>query len=340
MPVSLPISLPNDVTNSLPFAVMNDATDKKPGFFARLRQRLSGNQSIGLASLNWLSGRGLDDELEEEIEERLLLADVGIDATQRILDGLRKRAKALKSDDAEGLRDALRAEALAVLEPRTAPLHIPREPRPFVIVMVGVNGSGKTTTIGKLAHIFKEQGLSVLLAAGDTYRAAATEQLQAWGERNDVQVVSQKPGADPAAVIFDALEAAKARNIDVVLADTAGRLQNQEGLMRELQKIVRVANRFDAAAPHEKMLVLDSSLGQNALNQAIQFNKAIGLTGITMTKLDGGGRGGILLAIADKLEVPFRFIGMGEQREDMAPFDAENFVDALLGFRDENTQPE
>jgi fused signal recognition particle receptor len=336
----MPNSLANYLANSLTFAIMSDAANKTPGFFARLRKRLSGGQGLGLTSLNWLSGRGLDDELEEEIEERLLIADVGIAATRRILDGLRKRAKGLKNDDAAGLRDALRAEVLAVLEPRSAPLQIPRGPRPFVIVMVGVNGSGKTTTIGKLAHILKEQGLSVLLAAGDTYRAAATEQLQVWGERNDVPVVSQKPGADPAAVIFDALEAAKARNIDVVLADTAGRLQNQEGLMRELQKVVRVASQLDPDAPHEKMLVLDSSLGQNALNQAIQFNEAIGLTGITMTKLDGGGRGGILLAIADKLEVPFRFIGMGEHREDMAPFDAANFVDALLGFRDENTQPE
>lgn len=177
-----------------------------------------------------------------------------------------------------------------------------------------------------------------MLAAGDTYRAAATEQLQAWGERNDVPVVSQAPGADPAAVIFDALEAARARDIDVVLADTAGRLQNQDNLMRELQKVVRVAGRLDESAPHEKMLVLDASLGQNALNQAVQFDKAVGLTGITMTKLDGGGRGGILLAIADKLNVPFRFIGIGEQADDMAPFDADNFVDALLDFSDADNQ--
>jgi fused signal recognition particle receptor len=274
----------------------------------------------------------MDDELAEEIEDRLLLADVGVETTQRIVAGLRRRAKKLAADDSAGLRDALKEELLEILRPSSRPLEIPTDKRPFVILMVGVNGSGKTTTIGKLAHRFTQQGLSVMLAAGDTYRAAATEQLQAWGERNDVPVISQAPGADPAAVIFDALEAARARDIDVVLADTAGRLQNQDNLMRELQKVVRIAGRLDESAPHEKMLVLDASLGQNALNQAVQFNKAVGLTGITMTKLDGGSRGGILLAIADKLDVPFRFIGMGEQAEDMAPFDADNFVDALLGF--------
>ncbi|MCP4000728.1 MAG: signal recognition particle-docking protein FtsY [Gammaproteobacteria bacterium] len=312
-----------------------DTPPKKPGFFSRLRQRLNRGKGLGLSSLNWLTGRGLDEELEEEIEERLLLADVGVETTERILNGLRKSAGSLKNDDSEGLKKALQAELLAILKPRAIPLTIPADKRPYVILMVGVNGSGKTTTIGKLAHHLKDQGLSVLLAAGDTYRAAATEQLQAWGDRNQVPVISQKPGADPAAVIYDALEMARAKNIDVVLADTAGRLQNQEGLMRELEKVVRIAGKQDPEAPHEKMLVLDSSLGQNALNQAIHFNTAIGLTGITMTKLDGGGQGGILLAIANQLDVPFRFIGIGEQREDMAPFDAEKFTDALLGFRDE-----
>jgi fused signal recognition particle receptor len=319
---------------------MSKTADKKPGFFSRLRQRLGSGQGSGLGSLNWLAGRGLDDELEQEIEERLLIADVGIEATQRILDGLRKRAKSIRADDSTGLHNALRAELIELLAPRSERLQINSAKKPFVILMVGVNGSGKTTTIGKLAHLFKDQGLSVLLAAGDTYRAAATEQLQAWGERNDVPVISQKPGADPAAVIFDALEAARTRATDVVLADTAGRLQNQEGLMRELEKVVRVIHRFDPDAPHEKMLVLDSSLGQNALSQAVQFNDSIGLTGITLTKLDGGGRGGILLAIADRLEVPFRFIGMGEQKEDMASFDAEKFADALLESGNGNTQSE
>ncbi|MGI9290134.1 MAG: signal recognition particle-docking protein FtsY [Gammaproteobacteria bacterium] len=319
---------------------MNNSENKKPGFFARLKQKLGGGNGSGLGTLNWLSGRGLDDDVEEEIEERLLMADAGIEATQRILNGLQKRAGGIKTDDSEGLRNALHSEIVDILNPRSIPLTIDSDKKPFVILMVGVNGSGKTTTIGKLAHLYKEQGLSVMLAAGDTYRAAATEQLQTWGERNDVPVVSQKPGSDPAAVIFDALEAARARNIDVVLADTAGRLQNQEGLMRELEKVVRVTRRFDQESPHEKMLVLDSSLGQNALNQAIQFHEAIGLTGITLTKLDGGGRGGILLAIADKLEVPFRFIGMGEQKEDMAAFEAEKFAEALLDSGTGNTQNE
>ena len=324
---------------------MNAHTDnpnetRKPGFFKRLKQRLNKGQGLGLGSLNWFAGRGLDDELEEEIEERLLLADVGVETTERIVAGLRKRARRLAADDSDGLRNALRQELLEVLRPASRPLEIPADKRPFVILMVGVNGSGKTTTIGKLAHRYSQQGLSVMLAAGDTYRAAATEQLQAWGERNNVPVVSQAPGADPAAVIFDALEAARARNIDVVLADTAGRLQNQDNLMRELQKVVRIAGRLDESAPHEKMLVLDASLGQNALNQAVQFNAAVGLTGITMTKLDGGARGGILLAIADKLDVPFRFIGMGEQADDMAPFDADKFVDALLDFSAQDNQAE
>jgi fused signal recognition particle receptor len=230
------------------------------------------------------------------------------------------------------LRTALRDELVEILEPRALPLKIDGAKKPFVILMVGVNGSGKTTTIGKLARLYKQQGLSVMLAAGDTYRAAATEQLQVWGERNDVPVIVQARGTDPAAVIYDALEAARARGADVLLADTAGRLQNQEGLMRELQKVVRVAGKFDERAPHEVMLVLDASLGQNALTQARQFSAAVGVTGITLTKLDGGGRGGILLAIANELDIPFRFLGMGEQADDMAPFEAEKFVDALLGF--------
>lgn len=296
----------------------------RPGFFARLKQRFS--RGGGLGGLSWLRGRVLDDELEEEIEERLLLADTGVDATERILTGLRHRAR--RTDD---IPAALRAELTELLQAHEAPLVIPANTRPFVVLMVGVNGSGKTTTIGKLARRLLNQGHTVLLAAGDTYRAAATEQLQVWGQRNDVPVIAQHAGADPAAVIFDAIEAARARDIDVVLADTAGRLQNQEGLMRELEKVTRVAAKLDPAAPHEKMLVLDASLGQNALAQARQFDAAIGITGITLTKLDGGSRGGTLLAIAHELEaVPFRFIGIGEQAEDMDAFAATAFVDALL----------
>ncbi len=305
---------------------------KKPGFFARLKQRLNTVGGLGLGSLHWLAGKQLDIDLEEEIEERLLLADVGVETTRRIIDGLRKRLKQTSVNDGDALQTALRDELRDILRPVAIPLEIRDSATPFVILMVGVNGSGKTTSIGKLAKYFKGQGRSVLLAAGDTYRAAATEQLQAWGERNAVPVISQAAGSDPAAVIFDAIGAAKARGIDVVLADTAGRLQNQDNLMRELQKVVRVASRIDAAAPHEVMLVLDASLGQNALHQALQFHKAIGLTGITMTKLDGGGRGGILLAIAAQMQIPLRFIGMGEQADDMVPFDADRFVDALLNF--------
>lgn len=315
-----------------------DQSDTSPrlGFFARLKQRLNKSGGLGLDSLNWLAGRGLDDELEEEIEERLLIADVGVDTTTKILAGLRKRAARLSSSDTDGLKNALRAELIDVLKPCEAELDTSGQ-QPFVILLVGVNGSGKTTTIGKLAKRFASQGLSVLLAAGDTYRAAATEQLEAWGERNGVPVVSQAAGADPAAVVYDAIESAKARGCDILLADTAGRLQNQQGLMDELKKVVRVVGRLDATAPHEKMLVLDASLGQNALRQAQEFNAAIGLTGITMTKLDGGARGGILLAVADQLGVPIRFLGMGEAADDLAVFEAEKFVDALLADSGDTT---
>ncbi len=305
-----------------------EAESSSAGFFSRLKERLHGR--LGIGRLDWPAGRQLDDELAEQLEDQLLLADVGVDATQRIIDILRHRSAKDAGPASESLRQLLRNVLLEILQPRAHPLLIPAAVRPFLILMVGVNGAGKTTTIGKLAKRISDQGLSVMLAAGDTYRAAAIEQLQAWGERNAIPVISQEPGADPAAVIFDAFEAARARGIDVVLADTAGRLQTQAGLMRELEKIVRVAGRLDETAPHEKMLVLDASLGQNALNQAIEFHEAIGLTGIAMTKLDGGARGGILVAIADRLDVPFRFLGIGEQADDMEVFDAERYVDALL----------
>ncbi len=279
---------------------------------------------------DWLSGRKLDAELEEELETRLLMADVGIAATQKILDSLRRRIGRNASADPDQVTHALRAAMTDILKTHSVPLVIDDRHSPFVILMVGVNGSGKTTTIGKLARKFRQDGLKVMLAAGDTYRAAATEQLQAWGERNDVPVISQQPGADPAAVIYDAIEAARARDIDVLLADTAGRLQNQAGLMTELGKIVRVIGKLDPQAPHETMLVLDASLGQNAVSQAISFHEVVGLTGITMTKLDSGAKGGILLALAEQLDVPFRYIGIGEQLEDMNVFDADQYVSALL----------
>ncbi len=297
---------------------------KGVGFFGRLRRKLSGGKGLGL-SLG-LPGRKLDAELEEELETQLLLADVGIEATDRIIGGLRRKVGGSECD----VRDALRESLVEILTPHAQPLEIPSSPRPYLVLVVGVNGSGKTTTIGKLARKLTDQGLSVLLAAGDTFRAAAVEQLQAWGERNDIPVIAQQPGADPAAVIYDACEAAKARNIDVILADTAGRLQNKAGLMNELAKVVRVAARLDPEAPHERMLVLDSSQGQNAVNQAVEFHEAIGLTGITMTKLDGGGKGGILLAIAERLDVPFRFIGIGEDIDDLGVFDAGQYAAALV----------
>ncbi len=300
----------------------------KEGFFSRLRRRLTGGKGLALP-LN-LAGRKLDAELEEVLETQLLLADVGIDATEKILDGLRRRIGGKSIGDESEVRQALRQSLEELLEKRACPLVIPESQRPFVILVVGVNGAGKTTTIGKLASTFKSQGLSVMLAAGDTYRAAAIEQLQAWGQRNEIPVVAQQPGADPAAVIYDALESARASGIDVLLADTAGRLQNKTGLMQELAKIVRVAGRLDPDAPHEKMLVLDASLGQNAVNQAVDFNEAVGLTGITMTKLDGGGKGGVLLSIAERLDVPFRYIGVGEDIADMDVFDARQFASALV----------
>ena len=300
----------------------------KEGFFGRLRRRLTGGKGLTLP-LN-ITGRKLDAELEEELETQLLLADVGIDATERIISGLRRRIGGKLINDESEVRLALRQSLEELLQERANPLVIPENQRPFVILVVGVNGAGKTTTIGKLAKTFKNQGLSVMLAAGDTYRAAAIEQLQAWGQRNDVPVVAQQPGADPAAVIYDAFESAKATGTDVLLADTAGRLQNKTGLMQELAKIVRVAGKLDPGAPHEKMLVLDASLGQNAVNQAVDFDEAVGLTGITMTKLDGGGKGGVLVSIAERLNVPFRYIGVGEDIGDMDVFNAEEFASALI----------
>jgi len=306
---------------------MSDEPSKRDGFFSRLKKKFTGGKSLslGLGKLSWLSGRKLDDELLEELEDQLLMADVGVETSNLIISELQKAVKA-EPDIQKALRVVLRD----LLEARATPLEIPASEEPFVILMVGVNGSGKTTTIGKLARYFKEGGHSVMLAAGDTFRAAAVEQLQAWGERNDVPVIAQGTGADPAAVIFDAIEAAKSRGIKILLADTAGRLQNQEGLMRELEKIVRVASKVNPDAPHEKMLVLDSSLGQNAVTQALTFHEAVGLTGITMTKLDGGAKGGTLLALANQLDVPFRFLGMGEQAENLALFDVDEFIDTLL----------
>ncbi len=308
-----------------------EKTAEPQSFFKRLRARLNrGDSWLTYDLANLAPGGEIDEEVLEELESLLVMADVGVDTTEQIIGDLQKSLARKELKDVDALRKGLHRSLLGILEPVALPLEITVQDGPFVILMVGVNGAGKTTTIGKLANRFKEKGLSVMLAAGDTFRAAAVEQLQAWGERNDVPVVSQQPGADPAAVVFDAWDAARARNIDVLLADTAGRLQNQQGLMDELEKIKRIINRRDNTAPHEVMLVLDASQGQNALVQAQKFHEVLGLTGITVTKLDGSAKGGILLAIANQLKIPLRFIGIGESLEDMQPFSAEEFVSALL----------
>ena len=313
--------------------------EKKEGFIKRLRARINrGDSWLTYDLANLAPGGKIDEETLEELESLLVMADVGVDTTERIIGELHRRLARKELKDVEALQRGLRESVCEILRPVEKNLHVEkRADGPYVILMVGVNGAGKTTTIGKLARRFRDQGLSVMLAAGDTFRAAAVEQLQAWGDRNDVPVIAQQAGADPAAVIFDAMDAARARNIDVLLADTAGRLQSQTGLMDELAKVKRVISRRDETAPHEIMLVLDASQGQNALVQAEKFHEALGLTGLTVTKLDGSAKGGILLAIADRIGVPVRFIGIGEAAEDMQPFSAEEFADALVssGAQDE-----
>ncbi|MCH7898759.1 MAG: signal recognition particle-docking protein FtsY [Proteobacteria bacterium] len=306
-------------------------------FFKRLRARINrGDSWLTYDLANLAPGGKIDEDTLDELESLLVMADVGIDTTELIISDLKNSLARKELGDIEALKAGLRQSILNILDPVAKALEIPQQSQPYVILMVGVNGAGKTTTIGKLARRFQDQGLSVMLAAGDTFRAAAVEQLQAWGKRNEVPVIAQQSGADPAAVIFDAWEAATARNIDVLLADTAGRLQNQQGLMDELAKIKRVIAQRDEDAPHEIMLVLDASQGQNALVQAEKFHAAIGLTGITVTKLDGSAKGGILLAIANQLAVPVRFIGIGESAEDMQSFSAEEFTDALLGMGEQS----
>ena len=308
-----------------------DAT-QKTGQFARLKSGLARTRhslTEGVASLV-LGSKAIDADLLEEIETTLLLADVGVEATREIIDDLTARVSRKELGNAEALMSALHEDMEAILAPVSAPLSIPRETRPYVILMVGINGAGKTTTIGKLAHRLRQDGRTVMLAAGDTFRAAAVEQLQTWGERNGVPVIAQQQGADAASVIYDALEAARARGIDVLIADTAGRLHTQSNLMEELKKIRRVLGKLDASAPQEVMLVVDAGTGQNALNQARQFHEVIGLTGITLTKLDGTAKGGIIFAIAKQLGLPIRFIGVGEGIENLREFHAGEFVQALF----------
>ena len=303
-----------------------------PGFFGRLRERLTRSASRfsgGLASL--FTGRAIDAELLEELETRLIAADVGIEATTVILENLRSRVARHELADGAALMGALRAQLIEILKPCELPLVIDRGHKPFVVMVVGVNGSGKTTSIGKLASRLTAAGNKVMLAAGDTFRAAAAEQLDVWAERSGALIQQQAAGTDPGAVVFDALRAAGSRGVDVLIADTAGRLHSQSHLMEELKKIRRVIQRVDASAPHEVLLVLDANQGQNALAQAQEFKAAVGVTGLVLTKLDGTARGGIVVAIARRLGLPIRFIGIGEQVADFGEFDAAAFTDALLG---------
>ncbi|MET1256108.1 signal recognition particle-docking protein FtsY [Aliikangiella maris] len=304
----------------------------KQSLFQRLKAGLSKTRSQfskGLANL-LLGQKEIDEDILEEVETLLLMADVGVDATTRIIEDLTEKSDRKELKDTQALMNRLKEMLLAVISPVEQPLHIPQQPNPFVILVVGVNGVGKTTTIGKMAHRFLAEGKSVMLAAGDTFRAAAVEQLKTWGERNNVPVVAQHTGADSASVIYDAVAAAKARNVDVVIADTAGRLHNKSNLMEELTKVKRVMQKVDAQAPHEIMLVVDACTGQNALVQAVEFNKAVNLNSVTITKLDGTAKGGVVFALADKLKLPIRFIGVGETKQDLRTFKAQDYIDALF----------
>ena len=308
---------------------------KKEGFFSRLKKGLfKTKQNIGSGFLSLFKGKKIDDELFEELEEQLIIADVGFDTTQRLISSLTQQASRKELKDADALHDLLKNEMKSILDGAQQPLNIESH-KPFVILMVGVNGVGKTTTIGKLARQFQQQGKSVMLAAGDTFRAAAVEQLQVWGERNNIPVIAQHINADSASVIFDAIQAAKAKNIDVLIADTAGRLQNKSHLMDELKKIVRVIKKQDETAPHEIMLTIDAGTGQNAISQTKLFNEAVGVTGMTLTKLDGTAKGGIIFSIADQFNIPIRYIGIGEKIEDLRPFVADDFINALFDETEE-----
>ena len=307
------------------------AKPAKESFFARLKRGLMRtSENIGSGFIGLFRGKKIDDDLFEELEEQLLIADVGVETTSRLIKSLTEHASRKQLKDAEALYDLLRDEMQKTLDPVAIPLVPENANGPYVILMVGVNGVGKTTTIGKLAKQYQRQGKSVMLAAGDTFRAAAVEQLQVWGQRNNIPVVAQHTGADSASVLFDALQAAKARKIDILIADTAGRLQNKSHLMEELKKVVRVMKKLDPEAPHEVMLTLDASTGQNAISQAQLFQEAVGVTGMTISKLDGTAKGGVVFAIADKFKIPLRYIGVGEQIDDLRTFNSKEFIDALF----------
>lgn len=306
--------------------------EQKGGWFSRMKQGLSKsrkNLTEGLTNI-LIGGKEIDDELLEEVEDQLLVADIGVNATNRIIKNLTEATARGDLIYSHSLYKALQKELTDILIPKVAPLVVDASTKPFVILVVGVNGVGKTTTIGKLAKRLQGEGKSVMLAAGDTFRAAATEQLQVWGERNNIPVVAQGHGSDSASVIFDAIQSAKARGIDVLIADTAGRLQNKTNLMEELKKVIRVMQKADPTAPHESMIVLDAGTGQNALNQVEIFNEAVPLTGVTVTKLDGTAKGGVVFNIAENTNVPIRFIGVGEKIDDLRPFQADDFVKALF----------
>ncbi|WP_431891765.1 signal recognition particle-docking protein FtsY [Pectobacterium colocasium] len=319
---------------AVPVVAQEQERPTKEGFFARLKRSLvKTRQNLGSGFIGLFRGKKIDDDLFDELEEQLLVADVGVETTRKIITSLTEHASRRQLKDADTLFVKLKDEMAEILAKVDAPLNIEGK-TPYVILMVGVNGVGKTTTIGKLARQFQAQGKSVMLAAGDTFRAAAVEQLQVWGQRNNVAVVAQHTGADSASVIFDAIQAAKARGVDVLIADTAGRLQNKAHLMEELKKIVRVMKKLDEDAPHEVMLTLDASTGQNAVSQAKLFNEAVGLTGITLTKLDGTAKGGVIFAIADQFAIPIRYIGVGEGIDDLRPFKADDFIEALFARED------
>ncbi|WP_394192771.1 signal recognition particle-docking protein FtsY [Pseudoalteromonas atlantica] len=304
---------------------------KKEGFFSRLKKGLLKTKlNIGSGFASIFSGKKIDDELFEELETQLLTADLGVDTTMKLIDNLTDAADRKQLKDGDALYELMKQEMAAMLKTAEQPLEMPADKKPFVILMVGVNGVGKTTTIGKLAKQFQNEGKSVMLAAGDTFRAAAVEQLQVWGERNEIPVIAQHTGADSASVVFDAFQAAKARNVDVLIADTAGRLQNKDNLMQELEKIARVMKKIDPDAPHEVMLTIDAGTGQNAISQVNLFNQCVGLTGITLSKLDGTAKGGVIFAVADKFNIPIRYIGVGESIDDLRAFNSNDFIDALF----------
>ena len=304
---------------------------KKEGFFARLKKGLLKTRvNIGSGFASIFSGKKIDDDLFEELETQLLTADLGVDTTMKLIDNLTDAADRKQLKDGDALYELMKQEMASMLKTAEQPLVVSGDKKPFVILMVGVNGVGKTTTIGKLAKQFQNEGKSVMLAAGDTFRAAAVEQLQVWGERNSIPVIAQHTGADSASVVFDAFQAAKARNVDVLIADTAGRLQNKDNLMQELEKIARVMKKIDPDAPHEVMLTIDAGTGQNAISQVKLFNECVGLTGITLSKLDGTAKGGVIFAVADKFNIPIRYIGVGEGIDDLRTFNSSDFIDALF----------